>query len=143
MSMICYTKTPSNHTDLLEQGVKFKSLEEVLKESDIINISIPLTKETKNLISKEKIELIKPTATLINTSRVDIVDMNALLEKAEKNSSFYVGLDIDTEEYEELLAKYRRNVIVTPHTAGVSKQAINRMDVELVNKIIEKIKENN
>lgn len=143
MSMICYTKTPSNHTDLLEQGVKFKSLEEVLKESDIINISIPLTKETKNLISKEKIELIKPTATLINTSRVDIVDMISLIEKAEKYPSFYVGLDIDTEEYEEQLSKYRRNVLITPHTAGVSKEAIDRMDVELVNKIVEKIKENN
>lgn len=141
MPMICYTKNPDKHKDLLESGIVFKSLEEVLKESDIINVSIPLTDETKHLISKEKIELIKPTATFINTSRVNVVDMNALLEKAEQNPSFYIGLDIDTEEYEELLSKFRRNVIVTPHTAGVSKEAIERMDVELAEKIIKELEE--
>lgn len=141
MPMICYTKNPEKHKDLIKSGIVFKSLEEVLKESDIINVSIPLTDETKNLISKEKIELIKPTATFINTSRVNVVDMNALLEKAEQNPSFYIGLDIDTEEYEELLSKFRRNVIVTPHTAGVSKEAIERMDVELAEKIIKELKQ--
>jgi len=108
--------------------------------TEIINTSI---ERAVDLISKEKMELIKPTATLINTSRIDIVDMISLIEKAEKYPSFYVGLDIDTEEYEEQLSKYRRNVLITPHTAGVSKEAIDRMDVELVNKIVEKIKENN
>ncbi len=141
MPMICYTKNPEKHQDLLNMGIVFKSLEEVLKESDIISVSIPLNDETKHLISKEKIELIKPTATFINTSRVNVVDMYALLEKSDKNPSFCVGLDIDTEEYEALISTYRRNVIVTPHTAGVSKQAIDRMDVELAEKIINEAKE--
>lgn len=136
MEMSCYTKNPDNHRDLLEYGVSFKSLDEILKESDIINISIPLTNETKCLISKEKIGLIKSTATFINTSRLDIVDTKALIQKADEYSTFYVGLDIDLDNYEELLSKYRNNVIVTPHIAGVSKQAINRMDYELANNIV-------
>jgi len=65
MQMFCYTRNPNNHKDLLEYGVVFKSLDEVLKESDIINVSIPLTEETKYLISKDKIELMKSTATFI------------------------------------------------------------------------------
>lgn len=123
MQMSCYTRNPDNHKDLLEQGVVFKSLDEIVKESDIINVSIPLTDETKYLFSKDKIELMKPTATFINTSRVDIVDTKALIEKADKYNTFYVGLDIDLDEHKELLSKYRDNVIITPHTAGVSKQA--------------------
>ena len=136
MQLSCYTRNPNNHKDLLDYGVAFKSLDEVLKESDIINVSIPLTEETKYLISKDKIELMKPTATFINTSRVDIVDTKELIEKADKYNTFYVGLDIDLDEHKELLAQYRNNVIITPHTAGVSKQAIERMDFELANNIV-------
>lgn len=136
MQISCYTRNPNNHKDLLEYGVVFKSLDEILKESDIINVSIPLTDETKYLISKDKIALMKPTATFINTSRVDIVDTKALIEKADKYNTFYVGLDIDLDEHKELLSQYRNNVIITPHTAGVSKQAIERMDFELANNIV-------
>lgn len=142
MQMFCYTRNPNNHKDLLEYGVVFKSLDEVLKESDIINVSIPLTEETKYLISKDKIELMKSTATFINTSRVDIVDTKALIEKADKYNTFYVGLDIDLDEHKELLSQYKDNVIITPHTAGVSKQAIERMDFELVEKIINYLNNN-
>lgn len=48
-----------------------------------------------------------------------------------------MGLDIDTDEYKELIGKYRDNVIVTPHTAGVSKQAISRMDLEIAERVVE------
>ena len=136
MEISCYTRNPDNHRDLLEYGVFFKSLDEILKESNIINVSVPLTEETKYLISKDKIELMKSTATFINTSRVDVVDTRALIEKADKYNTFYVGLDIDLDEHKELLAQYRDNVIITPHTAGVSKQAIERMDFELANNIV-------
>lgn len=141
MKMICYTKNPDKHTDLLEEGIKFVKLDELLKESDIINLCIPLTGETKNLISENKIKLIKPTATFINASRDEIVDIKALIQYADLHDTFYVGLDIDLDNYKQLFAKYRSNVIVTPHLAGISKQAIDRMYVELVNKIVEKINE--
>lgn len=136
MPISCYTKNPDKHKDLLDYGVVFKTLDEVLKESDIINVSIPLTEETNNLISKEKIALMKNTVTFINTSRTDVVDTKALIEKALKFKTFYVGLDIDLDEHKELLSQYRNNVIVTPHIAGVSRQAIERMDIEIANNIV-------
>lgn len=136
MSISCYTKNPDNHKDLLNDGVTFKTLDEILKESDIINVSIPLTDETKYLISKDKIDMMKETATFINTSRQDVVDTKVLIEKTDKYNTFYVGLDIDLDNYKTLLSQYRNNVIVTPHTAGVSKQAIERMDYELADNIV-------
>jgi len=143
MKMKCYTKNPKKHKELEEYGIKFVSFEEVLKESDIINVSIPLTDETKRLISRKEIELLKPTATFINTSRTEIVDTEELIAYADRYESFYVGLDIDIENYQQLFQKRRNNVIVTPHTAGVSKQAIARMDLELANNIIQKFDKNN
>lgn len=141
MKMICYTKNPDKHRDILEYGVTFVELDKLLKESDIINLCIPLTNETKNLISEEKIKLMKPTATFINASRDEIVDVKALIEYADLHDTFYVGLDIDLDNYKDIFSKYRKNVIVTPHLAGVSKQAIDRMDVELANKIVDKVNE--
>ncbi len=83
----------------------------------------------------------KKTATFINTSRAEIVDINELLRYADENATFNVGLDIDIEDYKDILNTKRNNVIVTPHIAGVTKEAIKRMDVELANNIIEYLKE--
>ena len=141
MKIYCNTLNPEKHKDLLEQGVEFLSLDELLSNSDIITVNIPLNNENKNLISKDKIRLMKKTATFINTSRAEIVDMNELIRYANENVTFNVGLDIDAENYKELLNTKRNNVIVTPHIAGVTKEAIKRMDVELANNIREYLKE--
>lgn len=141
MKIYCNTLNPEKHKDLLEQGVEFLSLDELLSISDIITTNIPLNKENKNLISKDKIKLMKKTATFINTSRAEIVDMNELIRYADENATFNVGLDIDAENYKELLNTKRDNVIVTPHIAGVTKEAIKRMDVELANSIKEYLEE--
>ena len=133
----CYTKNPQKHKNMLKQGVEFLTLDEILSESDIINVSLPLTEETKGLISRKKIELIKHNATFISTSRAEIIDLRALINYADKYETFYVGLDIDLDRYKELLCKYRKNVIVSPHTAGVSKQSIEKMDVEIANRIVD------
>ena len=67
------------------------------------------------------------------------MDTNALIEYADVNKQFYVGLDIDVDKYDNL-KKYRENVVVTPHIAGITKQAVYRMDFEIANKIVDLIK---
>lgn len=136
MNIICNTLNPELHEDLMKQGIKFISLDEVLSNADIITINIPLTEENKNLISKEKIRLMKKTATFINTSRGELVDMPELIKYADENKTFNVGLDIDAENYKDILNIKRNNVIVTPHIAGVTKEAVERMDVEVANNIV-------
>ncbi len=141
MKIYCNTLNPEKHQDLLKEGVEFIDLDNLLTISDIITVNIPLNEENKNLISKDKIKLMKKTATFINTSRAEIVDINELLRYADENATFNVGLDIDIEDYKDILNTKRNNVIVTPHIAGVTKEAIKRMDVELANNIIEYLKE--
>ncbi len=141
MKIYCNTLNPEKHKDLLQQGVEFLDLDTLLTNSDIITVNIPLNEENKNLISKDKISLMKKSATFINTSRAEIVDMDELIKYADENKTFNVGLDIDAENYKELLETKRNNVIVTPHIAGVTKEAIKRMDVELANKIKAYLKE--
>ena len=139
MNIICNTLNPELHEDLMKEGVKFMSLDEVLSNADIITINIPLNEENRNIISKEKIRLMKRTATFINTSRGELVDMNELIKYADENKTFNVGLDIDAENYKNILNKKRNNVIVTPHIAGVTKEAVERMDIEMANRLVEYI----
>ena len=140
MKILCNTLNPELHEDLIKQGVKFVSLNEVLSNADVITINIPLNEENKNIISKDKIRLMKNTATFINTSRGELVDMNELIKYADENKTFNVGLDIDAENYKDILNIKRNNVIVTPHIAGVTKEAVGRMDVEVANRLVEYIK---
>ena len=67
--------------------------------------------------------------------------MKELIKYAHENPTFNIGLDIDVENYKEILNEKRNNVVVTPHIAGVTKEAIKRMDVELANNIKEYLKE--
>ncbi|MCI9016812.1 MAG: hypothetical protein HFJ53_06590 [Clostridia bacterium] len=141
MKIYCNTLNPEKHQDLLKEGVEFTDLNNLLTISDIITVNIPLNEKNKNLISKDKIRLMKKTTTFINTSRAEIVDMNELIRYADEKPTFNVGLDIDVENYKEILNEKRNNVVVTPHIAGVTKEAIKRMDVELANNIREYLKE--
>ena len=122
MEIYCNTLHPEQHKDLEKNGVKFVDLDTLLSNCDIITANIPLTDNSNNLISKEKIKLMKKDATFINTSRSKIVDVEELIKYADENETFNVGLDIDIEDYEELLKIRRNNVIVTPHIAGVTRR---------------------
>lgn len=123
MKVYCNTLHPEKHQDLISSGVKFVELDTLLSNCDIITANIPLTDKSNNLISKEKIRLMKKDATFINTSRTKIVDVEELIKYADENETFNVGLDIDIEEYRELLKVKRNNVIVTPHIAGVTRRS--------------------
>lgn len=140
MPILCYTAHPDNHRELTEKGVKFVGLDELLKSSDIVNVSVPLTEQTRNLISRERVSLLKENGIFINTSRTEVTDVGALVDFADKNPNFYLGLDIDIGEYAELLAKRRNNVIVTPHIAGCTDEAIQRTFVECAENIVNSLK---
>lgn len=136
MPILCYTAHPDKHTDLEQKRVRFVGLDELLKSSDIVNVSVPLTEQTKNLISREKIELLRENAIFINTSRDQVTDIQALVEYADRNPNFHLGLDIDVERYAMLLSQKRKNVIVTPHIAGCTTEAIQRTYIECAQNIV-------
>lgn len=125
--VIAYNR--SENSSLVDKGVKYHSLEEVLKNSDIVTIHMPLTNETKNLINKEKLELMKDTAFLINAARGPIVDNNALAKALEDGVIAGAGIDVfDMEppiplDYPLLEAP---NTILIPHIGFATEEAMVR-----------------
>jgi D-3-phosphoglycerate dehydrogenase len=140
LRILCYTRNASRHSELLSIGVTFVELKQHFSDADIISVHLPLAKETNQLVSKELICLMKKNAILINTARTNIVDNAALWEALKNNNIFGAALDLDVEDRTTIeLFRDLSNVILTPHTAGVTIDSILRMDTELAEYITERL----
>lgn len=108
-----------------EAGVRLVELDELLKASDYVSIHCPLNAQTRHLISRRELALMKPTAILINTARGAVVDEAALIEALQNGVIASAGLDVLENEpirTDNPLLKMD-NVIVTPHNAWYSEDA--------------------
>jgi len=108
------------------QNNEFKrvDLEELLKTSDIISIHAPLNENTKNLLNKDNLELIKDGAILVNVGRGGIINEKDLAEIL-KNKNIFVGLDVFEKEPinpDNPLLKSKKTLL-TPHVAWTSREA--------------------
>ena len=108
-----------------EYGVKLISLEELLSSSDFISVHVPLTNDTRGILSKREFAMMKPSAVFINTSRGPVVDEEALREALENGKIAFAALDVMTKEPpmpdNPLLGM--DNVIITPHFAWYSERS--------------------
>ena len=113
MNILVYRRTP--HPD--EDGIRYVSLEELLRNSDYVSLHCPLTPQTRHLINKETLSMMKPEAFLINTSRGALIDEEALTQALKTGVIAGAGLDVqETEPPKEDNPLYTMdNVILTPH----------------------------
>lgn len=125
--LLGYSRTVRSEAEA--EGIRYVSLDELLAQSDIVTVHTPLTDETKNLLSKEKIALMKETAILINTSRGPVVDNIALAEALNEGRLAGAGIDVFdgepplAEDYPLLHAK---NAVCTPHVGFAAIESIDR-----------------
>ncbi|MCC6366714.1 MAG: D-2-hydroxyacid dehydrogenase [Bryobacterales bacterium] len=118
------------------EGFRFASVEEVLRESDVISLHCPLTPENKGLINAQRLRLMKPSAFLLNTSRGPLVVDEDLAAALDAGVIAGAGLDVLSVEPpaagNPLFAA--KNCIVTPHIAWATREARARlMDIAVSN----------
>jgi len=121
-----------------EYGLEYMSLENLLRESDIVSLHVLLTKETEHLINSERLEMMKDGSVLINTSRGKVVDETALVEVLKKGKLFGAGLDV--YEYEPAINPELcglPNVVLAPHIASSVREVRDEMAVMAARNIIE------
>ncbi len=124
------------YIDLESSIFKKTSLQNLLKNSDIISLHLPLTKDTKSLISKKQIELMKKNSIIINTSRGAIIDEYHLIDALENKRIGGAALDVYSEEpYFGRLTKLD-NCLVTPHNAPMTEKARASMEYDAVLNVI-------
>jgi len=139
---------PYPREEVKSAGVTYLELDELLKQSDIVSLHVPLMESTKHLINKDSFEMMKETAILINCARGPIVD-NVALSRA-LNQELIMGAGIDVfdmeppilEDYPLLQAK---NTVLTPHVAFASDESMVRritIAFDNVNKYLDGIDQN-
>lgn len=117
-------------TSDLEFPVKTVSLEELITTSDFVSIHALLSSDTRGMLSRKELEMMKPTAYLINTSRGAIVDEEALADILEAGKIRGAGLDVYGEHGDPPPKTSRLlkldNVVLTPHIGGVTAEDLHR-----------------
>jgi len=113
------------------EGVELVDLEALLGSSDVVTVHVPLTEETRGMIGEEEFEVMKRSAYLINTARGEVVDEEALYRALKGGRIAGAALDVYGREPPgagfplfEL-----ENVIVSPHIASYTWEAVGRMDM--------------
>ncbi len=142
MNVLLYDPYP-NEERAKEVGGTFVSLEDLLKESDVVTLHVPLVDATYHLINEERLKLMKPTAILINAARGAVVDTNALVKALEEGWIAGAGLDVFEEEplpKDHPLTKLD-NVVLTPHIGASTVEAQMRAGVQVAEQIVEILKE--
>lgn len=126
MKVLAYSRTEKE--EMVKKGVKYVPLEELLRESDVISIHVPLNKDTERMIGANELALLKDGALIVNAARGKIIDTEALVKELERGR-IIACLDVfDMEpplppDYAVLKA---RNTILTPHVGYYTREALER-----------------
>jgi glyoxylate reductase len=101
----------------------------LLENSDIVSLHVPLTSQTRHLIGKKELSMMKPSATLVNTSRGPVIDEQALYEALKTKRIAAAGLDVFEEEPIRLDSPLLQlsNIVLVPHIGSASTQTRSTM----------------
>ena len=124
---------------LLEMGIRYVTLPELLSQSDVISLHCPLLADTYHMINADSIALLKPGAMLINTSRGGLIDTKAVIQGLKSGQIGYLGIDVYEDEgslfFQDLsdtviqddtfqLLQSFPNVVITAHQAFFTQEAL-------------------
>ena len=121
-----------------QEGIEQMPLDELLKVADVVTIHVPLTPENKGLINARVFKLMKPTALLINAARGAIVVESDLYDALKNGEIGGAGVDVFAQEppTESALLELD-NVVLSPHTAAFTHEAIDNMSMGIVDQLID------
>jgi D-3-phosphoglycerate dehydrogenase len=121
-----------------DNNIRSVSLEEILEQSDVISLHLPLNENTKHLIGRDAIAKMKATAILINTSRGGIIDEDAAFEALKAGKLGGMGLDAFEKEPPQNSPLFElENVVVTPHTGAHTEEATINMAIAAVKNLVD------
>ena len=157
MKILAYDKFPDKTLES-HYPLRYVSLENLFRNSDVVSLHAPYTRETHHLVNSKNIGLFKKGSVLINTARGGLVETAALLRALRSGRLAGAGLDVLEEEMviseeSELLSRYitrenlavvledhhllaRENVLVTPHNAFNSHEAVHRIITTAIENIL-------
>lgn len=141
MNILYNSRTRKDKTTESELGATYTSVDQLLRQSDFVVLTTPLTPETTHLISVKQLEAMKPTAFLINTARGPVVDEQALVNALQHKAIAGAGLDV--YENEPALSSGLAdldNVVLAPHIASATFNTRHKMATMAAQNIVDVLK---
>jgi phosphoglycerate dehydrogenase-like enzyme len=120
-----------------KHGIPFLPFEDLLRQSDYLSLHLPATPQTKHLINRQTLAMMKPTAFLINTARGSLVNEVDLYEALKAKKIAGAGLDVYEEEPPGKIPLCELDtVVLTPHAAGTDLQSRDDMALSAATAIV-------
>jgi D-3-phosphoglycerate dehydrogenase len=115
------------------------NLDDLLRVADLVTLHVPLTQETKYLIGRRELALMKPAAILVNTCRGGVVDEAALYEALKAGKLFGAGIDVWEVEQPRVDSRLLElpNVVGTPHAAGGTEETQIRSALQTAQQVVD------
>ncbi len=137
MRTLYHNRSRLPHNVEQELKMEYIDLETLLKESDFVSLHCPLTPETRYLIDRPELELMKPTAVLINTARGPVVNETALVQALKDKVIYGAALDVfeDEPQLKPGLADLD-NVVLAPHIASAATETRTKMAEMVVDDVL-------
>jgi (S)-sulfolactate dehydrogenase len=135
--LACDAFIPAGDPAWRECGAQHRPLEDLLRESDVVSLHVPLTAETRGLLDARRLGLMRPDAVLVNTARGGLVDEGALAAMLREGRLGGAALDVFDREplpAGSPLAGAPR-LILTPHIAGVTLESNERVSALIAEKV--------
>ena len=138
MRILYYSRHRAPEDVERELNATYASLEDVLRNSDIVSLHVPLTPETRGMIGERELRMMKPTAILVNTARGAVVDTDALVRALKEGWIAGAALDVFHEEPlppEHPLTKLE-NVVLAPHIGSATREAREAMTCAVLENLL-------
>ncbi|URM33509.1 C-terminal binding protein [Cytobacillus firmus] len=128
--------------DMASAGVQKMELDEIISEADYLSVHVPLIKDTFHLLNADRFSQMKKNAVIINTARGPIIDEKALIEALENGKIAGAALDVAEEEPISIDSPllHMDNVIITPHSAWYSEEAMVELRQKAAKNIVQVLK---
>ena len=125
-----------------ENDITVMEPEEIFKQADVITLHVPGNPDGTPMIGEKELASMNENTILINTARGSLVDEKALIEALKEHKIYGYGTDVPSGEADEIEAIKKRfegldNVVLSPHTAAVTVEAVNKMTNTAVDHILE------
>lgn len=126
-------------------GVRLAPLDEMLTHADVVTLHAPIVDDTRHLLNRRRLALMKPTAVLVNTARGGLIDDEALVDAVESGQLAGAALDVFDPEPLADDSPLRRSdrIILTPHLAASTQEAQTRVSLEISRSVRDALRSGN
>lgn len=135
---VCYYSR-KRKPEIEKKGIKYRGLEELLRESDVVSLHCSFNEESRGILNRERIGLLKQGAVLLNPSRNELCDLEAVYEAMEQDKVFAWFEDIEDEQLRKKFLTVK-NILLTPSYGWMTREAqqnLRRITIENARKFLE------